>query len=222
MRASSLSLSVAALFFVACSGAIEYPDDSEFEPGLPPAEPEPETATDPPPQSSEPGQNQGDVAVLPQDGAGLYQSVCAVCHGDEGTGTDVAPEIQHPPPDYFEWVVRNGLEGAYDSPMLAFSEASLSDAQIDRILEYLTELPQPTTDEGLYFDYCANCHGDDARGGVANKKIAGKDEFLEVLRQGKGGANYQARTRYMPSWQSSELDDALVSRLEGYVGELPE
>jgi mono/diheme cytochrome c family protein len=144
------------------------------------------------------------------------------CHGEEGTGSSIAPELQHPPPDHFRWVVRNGLTGAYESAMVALPEAGLTDVQLESILDYLSQLPEPDTDEGLYLDYCANCHGADARGGVARKEIAGKREALEVIREGKGGTDYAARTRYMPSWQSGALDDDVVARIEAYVGGLPE
>jgi len=199
-----------AMTLAACSGSIEYPD--ETEPGADTGA-QPSAGGEPVP---------AEPLDLPSDGPGLYVALCATCHGEAGAGTEIAPEIQHPPADYFRWVVRNGLEGAYDSPMLAFAESSLDADRLSAILTYLRELPQPSTDQGLYDDYCGNCHGEDARGGVTHKTIAGKNEFLEVLRQGKGGSDFAARARYMPSWQAGELEDAIIVRLEAYVGSLPE
>lgn len=206
-----------SLALAACSGDIGYPDGRTGPVGQ--AAPTVGTAASTDGGAATAGGAEPDG---PLDGATLYGINCARCHGAAGVGTDIAPEIQHPPADYFAWVVRHGLEGAFDPPMSPFDEVSLDDRKLQAIFEYLTQLPQPTTEAGLYADYCANCHGADARGGVAHKTIAGKDEFLEVLRQGKGGTDYAARTRYMPNFGSSVLDGEVVSELEHYVGALPE
>ncbi len=155
-------------------------------------------------------------------GAELFAAMCAPCHGETGAGSELGPEIQHPVREFAEWVVRNGYSGAFDAPMPNYAPEVLSDDDLSSIIDYLRELPVPTTEQGLYLDYCANCHGSDARGGPSGKEIAGKSELAEVVRQGKGGSNFGARHLYMPSWGASELDASTVTALERFVGDLPE
>jgi mono/diheme cytochrome c family protein len=155
-------------------------------------------------------------------GEELFIAQCSACHGADALGTEIAPEVQHPTVDFTTWVVRNGFSGAYDSPMPAYDEAVLSDSDLNLIIEYLRGLPEADTSEGLYLDYCANCHGADARGGPAHKHIAGKDEFDEILRKGKGGDQFSSRTLYMPKWTNDELSSDVIDSLQDYVGSLPE
>ncbi len=155
-------------------------------------------------------------------GAELFAAMCAPCHGEAGAGSALGPEVQHPVGDFAEWVVRNGYSGAFDAPMPNYAPEVLSDDDLSSIIDYLRGLPAPATEEGLYLDYCSNCHGSDARGGPSGKEIAGKNELAEVVRQGKGGSDFGARRRYMPSWGAGELDASTVGALERFVGNLPE
>ncbi len=178
------------------------------------------TADDPDADANTTGGTDDDMPT--STGAELFATLCAPCHGEAGAGSELGPEVQHPVREFAAWVVRNGYSGAFDAPMPNYAPEVLSDDDLSSIIDYLRELPAPTTEEGLYLDYCANCHGSDARGGPSGKEIAGKSELAEVVRQGKGGSNFGARHLYMPSWGASELDASTVTALERFVGDLPE
>lgn len=108
----------------------------------------------------------------PPTGAELYViNSCNACHGDQGQGTVLGPEIQHPMADHFEEIVANGT-GTHvldtyqgQSAMIAYGNI-LSKPERDSIRDWLAAFPQPTTGAALFADYCAHCHGDDARGGA--------------------------------------------------------
>ncbi len=204
---------------------------SPDEPSGMPPEPAAGTERDEDPVDPSPADQaevSGDGAQQPDSvanvsGEELYGVYCAPCHGTDANGGELGPEVRHPPDELARWLVRNGRsETPYPGPMIPLSSEVLSEPALDAILQYLSSFPQPDTGEGLYIDYCANCHGSDARGGPVAKHIAGKDEFQEVLRRGKGGQAFNARSRYMPSWQALELSDQEVLLLESYVGSLEE
>jgi mono/diheme cytochrome c family protein len=153
-------------------------------------------------------------------GEQLYMQLCASCHGPEGEGSVLAYEVRHPRREYARWVVRNGRTGAELAPsvMAPFGEDLLSDAELDRIFDYLDAFPAETTGEGLYLDHCRACHGVDAAGGESQKDIRFElNEALEKVRQGEGGTDYGARTGYMPSWSTAELSDDDVAAIVTYV-----
>jgi mono/diheme cytochrome c family protein len=157
-------------------------------------------------------------------GQELYTSFCSACHGPEGEGTNIAYELHHPHDEFTRWVVRNGrmsIEFA-NQTMPQFTADVLSDAELDRIIEYLDGFPQPTTPEGLYLDYCRNCHGIDAAGGVVNAPLMNSpiQDYIENVRQGRGGTNYGARAVYMPARTADELSDAEIQEIFDYVGTL--
>ena len=161
----------------------------------------------------------------PPDGAQLFAQFCAPCHGNEAQGTNLAYEIQHPPVEYATWVIRNGRPGVEfpDAMMAAWAEATLSDADVTAILAYLDEFPQPTTGEGLYLDYCANCHGTDAQGGVVGVSpleeiIDGDyDKVFEQVREGDDEGGPGARSNYMPAFGTDALTDAEVDLIVDYL-----
>lgn len=161
----------------------------------------------------------------PPDGAQLFAQFCAPCHGNEAQGTDLAYEIQHPPVEYATWVIRNGRPGVEfpDAMMAAWAEATLSDAEVTAILEYLDEFPQPTTGEALYLDYCGNCHGADAQGGVVGVSpleeiIDGDyDKVFEQVREGDDEGGPGARSNYMPAFGTDALTDVEVDLIVDYL-----
>ena len=148
---------------------------------------------------------------------------CAVCHGPTGEGTALGYEIRHPVRPYATWVVRHGRTGGEfpGSAMLAYG-AAVSDAQLSSIFDYLDSFPQPTDGQGLYLDYCRNCHGTDARGGVTGVDISDKayKDALEKVRKGEGGTDYGSRDMYMPAFPASRLSDADVRAIADYIGTL--
>lgn len=159
----------------------------------------------------------------PIDGEQLFLGTCAPCHGTQGEGTVLGYAVQHPERGYATWVVRNGRMGTELAPsiMSPYSEAAFSDAELEAMFDYLDSFPKPSDGEGLYLDYCRNCHGEDAAGGEAQKDIRFElGEALEKVREGEGGTNYGARLNYMPSWTSAELSDDDVAAIVAYIQSL--
>ena len=154
-------------------------------------------------------------------GREYYDRVCASCHGLDGEGTTRGPEIRNPVTGYATYVVRNGRPGEpwYTREMPQYTTDSLSNSQLSEIISWLRSAAKPTDGRSLYNRFCSNCHGDDARGGPVGEGILNEDasKFLEKVREGEGGTNYSRRTKYMPSWSSSELTNDEVSKMAAYV-----
>jgi mono/diheme cytochrome c family protein len=166
------------------------------------------------------GDGDGDEDMTGQQ---LFMTLCSGCHGLEAEGSAIAYELRHPHDDFARWVIRNGrMSIEFQNQMPQFTPEQLSDDELDRILEYLDSFPQPTTPEGLYLDYCRNCHGVDALGGVVGEELteASLDEFFEKVREGEGGTNYGARTQFMPARTPDELSDAEIEAIFDYVSTL--
>ena len=160
-----------------------------------------------------------DVPFSPIAGFGQ----CAVCHGPEGAGTPLGPEIQHPVTDFATWVVRNGrMHPGYMEPMPKFTTVQLTDAQLTGIFSFLAMRPKPTTGAELYKDYCQNCHGPDARGGVTMRNISTKlvADFLKHPRDGHHPGEFSNRREYMPRWTAAELSDAELRLIFQHVDSL--
>jgi len=147
-------------------------------------------------------------------GEELFLDNCAACHGPDALGTEFGYELRHPDRGYAEWVVRNGREPGELAPsvMAAYPVETLADDELQRILDHLDSFPQPTTGEGLYLDYCRNCHGPDGSGGTVPENILeeGTAEVLEKVREGEGGNNYGSRLGFMPAFADDRLTDAEV------------
>jgi mono/diheme cytochrome c family protein len=158
----------------------------------------------------------------------FYVAICSMCHGDKGQGVSMkGPEIQHPVRDFATWVVRNGRSGhpGYpDSKMDAYPAAALPDATLNAIFDSLSTpaLPKPTTGKALYEDYCANCHGATGTGGTANHDAKGEplSKALQMVRGGHSLMQFSSRTGYMPKWSTTELSDAEVESIVGYLDSL--
>lgn len=150
--------------------------------------------------------------------------VCVPCHGSDGTGVaDKGPDIQHPVVDFSTWVIRNGrMHPDYLEAMPQFTTALLSDANLQIILTFLAAFPKPTTGAGLYRDYCANCHGADAMGGVTMRPIATEPmtAFTTNVRSGHHPGEFSNRRDFMPSWTAAQLSDADIRLIFMYVDSL--
>lgn len=159
----------------------------------------------------------------PTEGTGeeLYGMLCAPCHGNDALGTALGYELRHPVRDFSNWVVRNGRPGDEfpDSAMANYAAATIDDAALHRVWDYLDSFPQPDTGEGLYMDYCANCHGADATGGVVGHNISDKefDDILEEVREGKDLDTPGARMRFMPAWDASQLTDDELQQIADFI-----
>ncbi|MGN6107470.1 MAG: c-type cytochrome [Kofleriaceae bacterium] len=175
----------------------------------------------------EPRPDAGPVDPPAADGAELYRVNCARCHGPDGAGTAMAPQVLSPVRPYATYVVRHGRgpEMGFPEGMEALEPGALSDAQLGAILDWLGEPAKPTTGQGLYVRFCGNCHGANAQGGRVEEDLTGEadepDELFEKVREGHGDDRYGARTKYMPAWTRSEITDAEIDLIVAYVASLP-
>jgi len=173
--------------------------------------------------SSSDGESSSSGGGAPLTGEELFLESCSPCHGVEGEGTMLAYAIQHPLRDYSRWVVRNGRPQGTKFPgavMLPFGEDKLADAELELIFDYLDSFPQPADGQGLFMDYCRNCHGVDAAGGVVQTDIRDElDEALEKVREGEGN-DPGDRTGYMPLFSEERLSDEEVAAIVEFVGGL--
>jgi mono/diheme cytochrome c family protein len=155
-----------------------------------------------------------------QTGEELFLGYCAGCHGVDALGTVLAYELRHPNREYAEWVVRNGRAAGEFAPsfMAAFSTETISDEELQLVFDHLDSFPQPTTGQGLYEDYCGNCHGPDGSGGaVAENILEEPAEALEQVREGDGGTNYGARSEFMPAFADDRLTNAEFQSIMDYL-----
>jgi len=172
------------------------------------------------------GEGEASTSGAPQvSGEDFFRSVCAACHGEDGEGTALGYALQHPVRDYSTWVVRNGRPAGNPelpgSVMTAYDPGTLSDAMLEEIWDYLDAYPQPTTGEALYLDYCRNCHGEDAAGGITGVDI--REEIYEIfdkVRDGEHVGEWSNRVEAMPAFDESRLSDAEIQLIADHIASL--
>ena len=133
------------------------------------------------------------------------------------------PDIQHPVVDFSTWVIRNGrVHPDFPDAMPQFTTALLSDADLQSILTFLAACPKPTTGMGLFVDFCANCHGADAAGGVTMRPIATEPmtAFTTNVRNGHSAGMFSNRREFMPKWTATQITDAEIRLIYTYVSGL--
>jgi mono/diheme cytochrome c family protein len=159
-----------------------------------------------------------------QTGEELFLGYCAACHGADALGTTLGYELRHPDRGYAEWVVRNGRAPGELAPsfMAAYPPETIDDDELQRIFDHLDAFPQPMTGEGLYLDYCRNCHGPDGTGGVVPENLLEESpaEALEKVREGEGGSDYGSRLGFMPAFADERLTNAEVQSIMDWLGAL--
>lgn len=160
-----------------------------------------------------------DAAAAPAAAPAAYSgpmTACLTCHGQNGEGvTLLAPEIRHIQPTYATWVVRNGR-----GFMSKFDTTALSDADLQAILTWLSTPPKPTTGEGLYKDFCGNCHGPTTpSGGAVPVNVRGLSAAVvsTYVRNGYG-SNPADRNEYMPPFPATVLTDAELALIQTHLG----
>ncbi len=145
-------------------------------------------------------------------------AACVACHGNNGEGIDnLAPEIRHTPSAYATAIVRNGRPSTSMSP---FPVTSLSDADLTAIVTWLGGMPKPTTPDGLYKDFCGNCHGPAvATGGAVAVNVTGLSatSVTNAVRLGFG-TDPMLRTGYMPKFDATQLTDAELAQIQTFLG----
>ena len=162
---------------------------------------------------------QAQIPVEPQN---LWaQAGCGGCHGaNAGGGTGPALAGQAPAYDEFRRTVRQGADR-----MPAYSEAQISDAELQRLHDWLeagaelepTAGAEPTADAAALWAEagCGACHGADA-GGASAVALAGLgasyDEFERIVRQGARG---------MPAYSADRLGNEALQRLYDWLRAAP-
>jgi mono/diheme cytochrome c family protein len=156
---------------------------------------------------------------------------CVTCHGPNGEGVLIGtialgPEIRHTPATYATWVVRHGRTGSgmVDFPTVPTDKKTdITDADLMSILTWLEGQPKPTTPQGLYKDFCGNCHGPNtASGGAVAVSIIGKKttDITQKVRMGEG-ADPSMRAGYMPAETMMALSDAELAQISTYLMATP-
>lgn len=160
--------------------------------------------------------------------AAWTSATCSTCHGPNGEGTVIAPEVRHTPATYAKWVVRNGRSFmGTPTAMVPFPATSadptkmpaISDADLDAVVTWLNTAPKPATGQGLYKDFCGNCHGPNTPTGgnvpitIANETIA---TVNMKVRNGEG-MDPSMRNLYMPPHSATELTDAELALVEQFI-----
>ncbi len=154
----------------------------------------------------------------PVRGAEIFGSVCFVCHGSDGKGTDRAPALNDPVRlNTFDdlWYRNTIAEGRPSRGMPTWGTV-LSPAEIDDLVALFATwrqgeaaaLPEPVSGpaasgEELYSANCAACHGQEGEGGIGtvlqdNDFISGQTDealidFLLAGREGTIMAGFEGR-----------------------------
>jgi cytochrome c553 len=131
--------------------------------------------------------------------------------------------VRFPIQAYADAVTRFGRSGnrEFDIPMPAYPVEKISDQQLREMWTYLSSFPRPTTGKELFNAYCANCHGQDGRGGFSGEGILGETgEYRKYIRRGKNLRYPLNRRKYMPAYGEMELSANDILLLRQYAREL--
>ena len=150
-----------------------------------------------------------------------------MCHGTVGQGVNfLAPEIRHVPAAYAQQVVRKGrFFNGVQTGMVAFPTVStdptvlpITDADLTAVISWLDGQPKPTTGQGLFLDFCGNCHGKDGGGGIQPVKILGETIMAvnQKVRFGEG-MDIAMRNAFMPPEDTNALSDAELAMIEQFI-----
>jgi len=129
------------------------------------------------------------------DGAALYRQHCSVCHGEDGKGgvgvpLSLSSFIDSVSDEYLRITIRVGRPGRI---MPSFPK--LSEAQVNAIVEHMrgwsegpavTHNTEPVTGdakngEALFARHCAQCHGEDGKGGTGTGVTFSRKRELPII-----------------------------------------
>jgi mono/diheme cytochrome c family protein len=160
--------------------------------------------------------------------AAFTSLVCSSCHKDVGQGNSIlGPEIRHIDATYATWVVRTGRGNmapyvrteAEKTPMAG---GVVTDAELTEIITWLNGQPKPTTPDGLYRDFCGNCHGPNGTGGAVPTAIKGLSLGLfDAYVRGGSGADPAMRNGFMPKFDDTKLTAAELQQITTFLGAVP-
>ena len=162
------------------------------------------------------------VNAAPEGGA-LFHTHCAVCHGDKGEGGVGVPLslpsfIDTVSNEYLVNTIRLGRPGRI---MPAFPK--LSDAQVDAIVGHMrswsdvpavahdTEVVKGNAKRGaeLFAGYCAQCHGEDGKGGTGTGVTFSRKRELPIIAPALNNPGFLA------SASDNMIRDTLIYGREG-------
>jgi mono/diheme cytochrome c family protein len=155
--------------------------------------------------------------------------ICNSCHGTVGQGAPlIGPELRHVDPVLATWIVRNGRGSMSIYPPAAPATnptaGFVTDAELTEIVTWLNGQPKPTTPEGLYKDFCGNCHGPatNPTGGAVPWAVKGLPTATYTLFvRGGSGTDPSQRSKYMPKFDTTKLTDAELAQITTFLGATP-
>ena len=97
--------------------------------------------------------------------------------------------------------------------------AAITDTDLTAVISWLDGQPKPTTGQGLFLDFCGNCHGKDGNGGIQPVKVTG-ETIMAVNTKVRGGfgTDISMRNAYMPAEDVNALSDAELTLIEQFIG----
>jgi mono/diheme cytochrome c family protein len=178
-------------------------------------------------------EDQPPVAIVadPVMGVEIFESICAICHGNEGGGTDNAPALNNQQllnsfdDDWFRETI---FQGRPSKGMPTWGTV-LSPAQIDNVVALLAQWrsgeevvsPPDGADidilgSEIYASKCAICHGEEGEGGLG-PALQNNDFTAEQTDQELSDFIFAGRTdSAMPGFES-QLNDNEVNALVEFL-----
>ena len=157
------------------------------------------------------------------DGAALYKQHCSVCHGDDGRGgvgvpLSLSSFIDSVSDEYLRITIRVGRPGRI---MPSFPK--LSEAQVNAIVEHMrswSKAPAVTRNtepvkgdakngEALFAKHCAQCHGEDGKGGTGTGVTFSRKRELPIIAPALNNPGFLAAAT------DSMIKDTLIYGREG-------
>ncbi len=170
------------------------------------------------------GGDAADMGMVQGEAPEAYTMICSSCHGAEGGGTTLGPDIRNPAEwGYGDHVVRNGRDemDEFSSGMPAYADGIVAQDSLDAIWTWLGQAEKPGDGAGLFARFCANCHDVDGSGGRAEKTVIIDEATIRaIVRSGHGGDAFGNATQYMPAFDTDLITDAELDLIVEHIGTL--